>query len=341
MRRSSLSTSRQVASIRFLSLLLSALTLCEPGSAADDELPAGSHREKTIITSSLDGTEQPCWIILPPGYDKRSPAVPLLVALHTWSGGLEQRHTELERAALERGWIYLFPHFRGRNDQPDACGSDKARRDILDAVAWAKKHHAVDASRVYLTGVSGGGHMTLLMVARHPEVWTAASAWAGISDLTEWHRFQARSSYGEMMRRVCGGAPGTSAEVTAEFYQRSPIHFLEAATNVPLDIATGVHDGHRGSVPVWHSVAAYNVVAAAAGGEVVAAGDIKDLSRQNGHLRNPQASDQVVDPTYGRVIHLRRSAGKVRLTIFEGGHEMLPAASVAWLSQHRKNSPQK
>jgi acetyl esterase/lipase len=39
-------------------------------------------------------------------------------------------------------------------------------QDILDAVAWARDSYPVDPQRVYLTGASGGGHMTLLMVRR-------------------------------------------------------------------------------------------------------------------------------------------------------------------------------
>lgn len=39
-------------------------------------------------------------------------------------------------------------------------------QDILAAVAWAQDNDPVDPQRVYLTGASGGGHMTLLMVRR-------------------------------------------------------------------------------------------------------------------------------------------------------------------------------
>jgi len=54
---------------------------------------------------------------------------------------------------------------------------------VFDAVAWMKKNYNIDDKRIYLTGSSGGGHMTLQMVGNHPELWAAASAWVGISDL--------------------------------------------------------------------------------------------------------------------------------------------------------------
>ena len=138
-----------------------------------------SDREKVFVTSSLDGTNQPSYVIFPDEVPNQG-KVPLLVSLHSWSSDVEQRNLLLEDEANRLGWIYLFPHFRGPNIQKDACGSEKAQQDILDAVDWASKEYPVDRNRIYLTGVSGGGHMTMLMVGRYPDRWAAASAWVGI-----------------------------------------------------------------------------------------------------------------------------------------------------------------
>ena len=150
---------------------------------------------KVMITSTVDQTQQPCYVILPRGYEKSDNVdkIPLLISLHSWSAGLEQAKPVLEKQAEKLGWIYVFPHFRGPNQTPAACGSELAQQDILDAVAWAKQNYRVDHSRVYLTGASGGGHMTMLMVSRHPKIWTAASAWVGISDLTQWYTVHEKS----------------------------------------------------------------------------------------------------------------------------------------------------
>jgi hypothetical protein len=45
-----------------------------------------------------------------------------------------------------------------------------------------------------------------------------------------------------------------------------------------------------------------------------------------------------VDESYGRGIHLRRMAGRSRVTIFEGGHEGIPEAAVAWLALHARTN---
>ncbi len=294
------------------------------------------NRQKVWIRSSVDGSQQPSYLILPANYDSVTGKVPLLVSLHTWSGNLEQRNMDLERAAERKGWIYLFPDFRGINQRPQACGSAIACQDILDAVEWVAAKYQVDRQRIYLTGVSGGGHMTMLMVGKHPEPWAAASAWVGISDLRTWHDRHAAGKYGLMMRKCCGGKPGDSAEVDQQYRERSPVTWLHRSLPVPLDIAAGVHDGHRGSVPIRQSLNAFNLIARAAKGTPVSKEEISQLSRPQGRLENPLPSDQVMDAGLGRKIYLRRQAAKSRVTIFEGGHEGIAEAAVKWLEKHVK-----
>jgi dipeptidyl aminopeptidase/acylaminoacyl peptidase len=316
-------------------VLYLAIVLATAAAHSADDVESGQ-RMRVTVTSSVDGTDQPCYVIVPQGLDRHGPPVPLLVSLHSWSADVEQRNTPLERLAVERGWIYLFPHFRGPNQQPDACGSIKAQRDILDAVAWVQQHYPVDPRRIYLTGVSGGGHMTMLMVGCHPQPWAAASAWVGISDLPAWHALHADSRYGAMLRASCGGRPGDSPEVDEQYRLRSPLTHLHQARDVPVDLAAGIHDGHNGSVPIRHSLEAFNVLAGAVGAAGVSDDEIEQLSRPDGRLSNPQPSDQTADPALGRAIHLRRHAGASRVTIFEGGHEGIATAAVAWLEKHSR-----
>ena len=299
-----------------------------------DECSGEGQRQKISVTSSIDGTEQPCYLILPEGFDKEGPPAPLLVSLHTWSGNVEQRDPAMEQEAQRRGWIYLWPHFRGPNSSPDGCGSEKAQQDILDAVDWVLGRYPVERRRIYLTGASGGGHMTMLMAGRYPDRWTAASAWVGISDLAAWHARHASSRYGAMLRASCGGAPGESPAVDEQYRLRSPKTWLDRAVDLPLEVAAGVHDGHKGSVPIRHTLDAFNVVAAAQGLPVISEQEIADLSRPNGRLGHPQPGDQEEDPTLGRAIYLRRTAGHARVTIFEGGHERIARAAAEWLSGH-------
>lgn len=295
-------------------------------------------RFKIEVESSLDDSVQPSWVILPDDYGNDDKARPLLVSLHSWSADLNQRNEAFERCANERGWVYLFPDFRGANDNASACGSLLAQQDILDAVAYCLESYRIDPSRVYLTGSSGGGHMTMLMVGRHPEHWAAASAWVGISDLAAWHRLhdERAGRYAKMLASCCGGRPGDSPAVDEEYRVRSPLTWLANATNVPLDIAAGIDDGHSGSVPIRHSLEAYNVVANANQSGTLSETEIEQLSRKGGRLAEPQESDLVEDVTLGRAIYLRRHSNLCRITIFAGGHEGIAQAAVAFLAQHQR-----
>ena len=67
-------------------------------------------RNKIHVTSSIDGSEQASYLILPPGFSANAEHAALVVSLHSWSADLEQRNIELEELVVARGWISLFPN---------------------------------------------------------------------------------------------------------------------------------------------------------------------------------------------------------------------------------------
>jgi dienelactone hydrolase len=301
---------------------------------------AGQHgpgRHKITFTSSYDSTAQPAYIIVPKSLTKDTIGVPLLVALHTWSANYQQREMfgELEREAARRGWLYLFPDFRGTSDHPLGCGSEAACRDIIDAVDWTLSQYHVDKSRIYLAGFSGGGFMTMLMITRFPGRWTAASAWGGISDLAAWYEFQKDKSYGTDLRNCFGGSPSESDDLAKRYRERSPSNSLGALGDFALDIAAGRFDGH-GSNPVslTQSIGAFNAIARARGAQQIDERETEEIAKYDGVLLHPQPQDTATDPVFKRKILLRRSAGAARVTIFDGGHEWIPRAVMAWFDAH-------
>lgn len=279
------------------------------------------------VTSTLDAAAQPCLFIEARGAEPR----PLLVFLHTWSNGYDLDTQRWRDEAATYHWHFLQPHFRGPNNTPEACASPLARQDILDAVEHVLQRYAVDPQRVYLAGESGGGHMTLVMAAHAPERWAAASAWCGIADLAAWHResAEAGNKYARDIELCVGGIPGASETVDEQLRFRSPVHHLHQARGLPLDMATGIHDGHTGSVPVHHTLDAFNVLAGVYGAPPVSEADMATLAREE-----PLPSQEEQDATFERTIYLRRYAGPCRVTIFEGGHEGLPKAALAFLARH-------
>ena len=321
-------------------LILSCVTLvaAEPAKRPSaDEMKAIALKMAVDVTSTKDGSPQKVVYYQPDSAAKNlaGPAVPLLVFLHSWSGSIEQGPM-LVGLAKQRGWVMIAPAFRGINNNPEACASDLASQDIIDAVEYAKAHARIDTDRIYLVGGSGGGHMSLVMASRVPGLWAAVSAWVPISDLTAWHAESTarKNNYAKMIEQCCGGKPGPATE--AEYRHRSPLFHLAAAKGVPLDINTGIHDGHTGSVPVSHSLLAFNVLAAP--DKQVSVADIDFMVREQ-KIPTALATETQIDPERQKATLFRRASGNARVTVFEGGHDSEPTAALEWLSRQRKGQP--
>ena len=302
-------------------LLLSTISLC------------GQVRE-VRIKSSLDGSEQPAFFYAPKAGKK---PVPLLVALHTWSGDYRQKsYPQFPKWCADQGWAYIHPNFRGPNRNPSATGSDLAVQDVLDAVGYVRKNTEVDENRILLVGASGGGYMSLMMAGRAPDLWAGVSAWVPISDLSAWHaQTKAKKlKYYREIEKSCGGSPGKSKEVDDQYRRRSPLtHLPKAKGKVRLDINAGIFDGHKGSVPVSHSLLAFNAVAAEA--DHLTQAQIDEFARKPQKMKG--LAQPIDDPGYGNKKPLfRRVSGKARVTLFDGGHELIPPAAIAWLAKQTK-----
>jgi acetyl esterase/lipase len=308
------------------------LALCPfPCRAGEPEWPAQVKEVEYI--SAADSTAQPALFWEPDTPDK---AVPLLVALHTWSGSFRQQ-TSVPYATwcIEKGWVFIHPNFRGPNRTPRATGSDLVVADIISAVEYAKNSASVDPNRIYLVGASGGGYTALLMAGRAPHIWAGVSAWVPIADLRAWY-FECSETgrrYAGDIAKSCGGVPGASTVVDLEYTKRSPVTHLHNAVGLPLDINAGITDGHTGSVPVSHSLKAFNLVAAEK--DRIPEEDIKFFTEKA--QIPPNLKVELKDPAYGKKAPLfRRSSGKARVTIFDGGHEIIFEAALTWLSNQKK-----
>lgn len=320
-----------------LARLGAALAIAAAVPAARAAVPPEWKARLVEVRSSLDGTMQPCYFWAP----KSDGPVPLVVGLHTWSGDYRNtgHYATVLGFAEKLGWAFVGPNFRGANKSPEACGSDYAVQDIVDAVNYARGRTKIDEKRIYIIGGSGGGHMTLLMLGRHPEIFAAGAAFCPISDLARWHgdslaKHPGRSkTYARMLEKSCGGAP---SKRDWEYSLRSPLLWLGRARDagVPVYICTGIHDGWRGSVPIGHSIRAFNALA-----------DQRDRFSEDeiaGMEKNRTVPEAMAfkgkDPFYGEKhrVHLRRTSANAMLTIFEGGHDGNYAAGIDFLSRQRK-----
>ena len=263
-------------------------------------------------------------------------ARPLLVGLHTWSCEYTSNCDAYVRCCKEANFHFIHPHFRGPNWTKEACGSDLVVDDIISAVDFVKSQVKVDDQRIYLMGGSGGGHCTLLVSGRAADIWAATSAWCPISDVAAWHKQckgKRYNCYAEHIEAACGGNPFEDENAMKEAVYRSPLTHLKGAENLIVDISTGIHDGHTGSVPVSQAINAYNLLAAPE--DRISEEDIKYICEKEEIPEYLRWNS--VDPAMGKNVVLLRSASRnVRITIFEGGHDLICAPGVEFLERHRK-----
>jgi pimeloyl-ACP methyl ester carboxylesterase len=267
------------------------------------------------------GGPQRAWFFAAEGAVAR----PLLVSLHTWSGDYTQYDPLAERAARE-GWNYIHPDFGGRNNTTSSCLSDTAVAGIGDAIDYAVRHGQVNLDRVFVSGMSGGGYAALGLYLRSRHKIHTLLSWVPISDLDAWYWQTVAKGlpYAEDIANCTGGAGVYSATAAKA---RSPLHWsIVEPPAARLEIYAGIHDGHDGSVPISHSILFFNRMAELSGHHdrmVSPETTAGLLTRGLGSETRPGRS---ID---GREVMFAREAGSVSLTIFDGGHEMLPGHVIA------------
>lgn len=204
--------------------------------------------KELLVKSTVDGTMQPNLFYKTPG-DSR----PLLVGLHTWSHNRFNQVDRLMPLAKRNSWNLLLPEFRGANhgDNPycrDACGSPKAKQDIIDAVEYVKEHYDIDADNILLLGASGGGHMALLMAAYAPKLWKAVCSFVPITDIEKWH--EENENYRCAIEACCGMDK-------TKYAVRSPINYIDDIAKSNIKIYSGKWDN---IVPCHHGLDIYNEI---------------------------------------------------------------------------------
>ena len=263
---------------------------------------------------------------------------PLIVSLHSWSSDYLQED-QLSGEILLRGWNYIHPDFRGRNNNPEACGSSRVISDIEDAIQFAIQNANVDKSEVHIIGSSGGGYATLLsfMQIRYPV--KSFSAWVPISNLEDWYwETKARDlQYAHDLEGVTTNGNGFDPE---EARRRSPVLMdfpSERRKNASLHIYTGIHDGYTGSVPITHSINMYNRLLPEMypghAGQLVS-DSLKLLLL--GKRMNPAPDTNLV--LGGRKVHLHRGFPQLSLTVFEGRHEMIVPQALSLIPVYGKRN---
>ncbi|MBL0330184.1 MAG: PHB depolymerase family esterase [Bacteroidetes bacterium] len=125
----------------------------------------------------------------PPNADKSKPA-PMVVVLH---GCLQcatkvQKQSGWSKLADENGFYVLYPQQRFFNN-PEKCfrwykrkHTNKGRGEnasIKKMVEYMQANYAIDSSKIFITGLSAGAAMSVVMMADYPETFNSGAVFAG------------------------------------------------------------------------------------------------------------------------------------------------------------------
>lgn len=125
---------------------------------------------------------------VPPGLKRGAPLVVVLHGCGQTAGGYDFG-TGWSQLAARNGFAVLVAEQKALNN-PHTCfnwfNPDDTRRgegeaaSIAAMIATMLANHALDASRVFITGLSAGGAMTAVMLAAYPELFAGGAIIAGL-----------------------------------------------------------------------------------------------------------------------------------------------------------------
>ncbi len=216
-------------------------TLLEPeyGSIDRNVFAAARH----VYYPTFDGKQVPALLYTPkdvaPG--ERLPAI-----VHVHGGPTSQWFRGFDPFAqflADRGFVVIEPNIRGSTgygvEFRDAAIKDWGGADLEDvaaAAAYLRTLPHVDPAKLVVFGGSYGGFMTFVAATKKPDLWRAAIAWVGISDL---HRMWDESK--EHFRYFLREQMGDPERDRALWRDRSAIEFADRL-RAKLLMVHGVND---------------------------------------------------------------------------------------------------
>ena len=143
------------------------------------------HVERVMFPS--DKVLVPAYVFTPVKLDKTRRYPGLVVVHGAFHGHLEWQLFDLIEFAVSKGYIVIFPEYRGSSGYGDVHYKNSyGITDTADVLASAdylvKSHPYVDAKRLAILGHSRGGMVTLLAIEHAPNKFKAAVDVAGLTD---------------------------------------------------------------------------------------------------------------------------------------------------------------
>ena len=183
---------------------------------------------RTVRYRTFDGRSIEALLYVPRRVGRRQQ--PALVEVHGGPTGQFFRYFDSRTQYLvNHGFVVIQPNIRGSTgygiEFQDLNRNDWGGGDLKDVIAAAKylaKLPSVDPNRLGIWGGSFGGFMTYIATVKEPDLWRAACAWVGVSDLELLYN-ESREHYKHYFREQMGD-PVANRELWRD---RSAIHFAD------------------------------------------------------------------------------------------------------------------
>jgi dipeptidyl aminopeptidase/acylaminoacyl peptidase len=218
------------------------------GGKETGDLPPGIGW-KWVNFPSAGGQMIQGWLGIPEG----SRPFPLVLETHGGPHGVTPNSfSPGAQAWLEHGFAFLTINYRGSTtfgrDFQEAIWNDLGHWEVEDMVAarqWLVELGIADPNKVFLTGWSYGGYLTLQALGMYPELWAGGLAGIAIADWAVQYEDTADTLRGFQVA-LLGGTPQEKPE---QYAKSSPVTYA-GQVKAPVLIIQGRNDTRTPARPV-------------------------------------------------------------------------------------------
>ena len=190
--------------------------------------------------SDVDGKLHPCAVCATDTGDEPKPLILEVSpgAISNLSGAVAMTEEIVGIAARHgRACVVIRPTGRG----PGSVYQNYGEVDVLEAIAHAASHYAIDRDRITVTGSSMGGAATWYLISHYPDLFAGAAPFCGYCDYRLWEKPGGLTFHMHEWEEPSWKA--RSATLLVENLEHTPVWMVHGA----WDRAVG------GGVPVEHS----------------------------------------------------------------------------------------
>jgi len=212
------------------------------------EVPSGKSWSSFVFPSS-DGQEIQGWVAVPDG----NGPFPLILDTHGGPQAVQAENFNPESQAwLDHGFAWASINYRGsttfgKDFEEQIWGNlgDLEVEDMVAARQYLAEEGIADPEKIFLTGWSYGGYLTLQALGKYPDLWAGGLAGVAISDWVLSYEDAAES-----LRKYCVAIfGGTPEEKTEQYTKSSPVTYIESV-KVPILIIQGRNDTRTPARPI-------------------------------------------------------------------------------------------